>query len=91
MFVRSSYSSAFVRDVLNDATDASIVRTIIGLSRTLNLSVIAEGVETHGQQDFLEKEGCYAYQGYLYSPALPAPIFRAFVEQSLQRNHENAA
>ncbi len=82
---------SFVRDVLSNVTDASIVRTIIGLSRTLNLSVIAEGVETQGQQDFLEKEGCYAYQGYLYSPALPAPLFRDFVEQSLQRNRENAA
>jgi diguanylate cyclase (GGDEF)-like protein/PAS domain S-box-containing protein len=82
---------SFVRDVLNDVTDASIVRTIIALSRTLNLSVIAEGVETQGQRDFLEKEGCYAYQGFLYSPALPAPKFRAFVEQSLQHNRENVA
>jgi diguanylate cyclase (GGDEF)-like protein/PAS domain S-box-containing protein len=82
---------SFIRDVLNDVTDASIVRTIIALSRTLNLSVIAEGVETQGQRDFLEKEGCYAYQGYLYSPALPAPKFRTFVEQSLQRNRKSAA
>jgi diguanylate cyclase (GGDEF)-like protein len=82
---------SFVHDVLKDVTDASIVRTIIALSRTLNLSVIAEGVETQGQRDFLEKEGCYAYQGYLYSPALPAPEFRAFVEQSHQQNRENAA
>jgi len=82
---------SFVRDVLNDVTDASIVRTIIALSRTLNLSVIAEGVETQGQREFLEKEGCYAYQGYLYSPALPAPKFRAYVEQSLRSNRQSAA
>jgi len=82
---------SFVRDVLKDVTDASIVRTIIALSRTLNLSVIAEGVETQEQRDFLEEEGCYAYQGYLYSPALPAPEFRAFVEQPHQRIRKNAA
>jgi EAL domain-containing protein (putative c-di-GMP-specific phosphodiesterase class I) len=82
---------SFIRDVLNDVTDASIVRTIIALSRTLNLSVIAEGVETQGKRDFLEQEGCYAYQGYLYSPALPASKFRAYVEQSLQSNCESAA
>lgn len=73
---------SFVRDALKGVMDASIVRTIIALGRTLNLSVIAEGVETPEQREFLEREGCYAYQGYLFSPALPAASFAAFVEQA---------
>jgi EAL domain-containing protein (putative c-di-GMP-specific phosphodiesterase class I) len=73
---------SFVRDALKGVMDASIVRTIIALGRTLNLSVIAEGVETPEQREFLEREGCYAYQGYLFSPALPAASFTAFVEQA---------
>jgi diguanylate cyclase (GGDEF)-like protein len=70
---------SFVRDVLTDYRDASIVRTIIMLGRNLNLSVIAECVETDGQRKFLEKEGCYVYQGYLFSPALSAARFEDFV------------
>jgi len=73
---------SFVRDVLTGVRDASIVRTIITLGRSLNLSVIAEGVETEGQRAFLERQGCLAYQGYLFSPALPAGRFEAFVEQA---------
>lgn len=81
---------SFVRDVLEGIMDASIVRTIIALGRTLKLSVIAEGVETEEQREFLEKEGCYPYQGYLFSPALPAGGFAAFVEQARQPNRECA-
>jgi len=77
---------SFVRDVLTGVMDASIVRTIIALSRTLNLSVIAEGVETEEQREFLEREGCYAYQGYLFSPALPAARFATFVDQARLTN-----
>ena len=73
---------SFVSDVLTDVRDASIARTIITLGRNLNLSVIAEGVETEGQRDFLECEGCHAYQGYLFSPALTSSRFEAFVESS---------
>jgi diguanylate cyclase (GGDEF)-like protein/PAS domain S-box-containing protein len=72
---------SFVRDVLNGVKDASIVRTIIALGKTMNLNVIAEGVETEEQRKFLEDLGCYAYQGYLFSPALSAPMFEAFVEE----------
>ena len=70
---------SFVRDVLTGIMDASIVRTIIALGRSLNLSVIAEGVETIEQQQFLEEQGCDAYQGYLFSPARSAPEFESFV------------
>jgi diguanylate cyclase (GGDEF)-like protein/PAS domain S-box-containing protein len=69
----------FVSDVLTDVKDASIARTIITLGRNLNLSVIAEGVETEGQREFLEGEGCHAYQGYLFSAALTSSQFEDFV------------
>lgn len=62
---------SFVRDVLVDPNDATIARTIVALARALGLEVIAEGVETEGQRDFLAAEGCLAYQGYLFSPPLP--------------------
>jgi predicted signal transduction protein with EAL and GGDEF domain len=67
---------------MNGSRDASIVRTIITLGRSLNLSVIAEGVETEEQRDFLNRHGCHAYQGYLFSPALPCPRFETFVEET---------
>jgi diguanylate cyclase (GGDEF)-like protein/PAS domain S-box-containing protein len=57
---------SFVRDVLTDSSDAAIVRTIMTLGRTLGLSVIAEGVETDGQREFLAAHGCHAFQGYLF-------------------------
>jgi diguanylate cyclase (GGDEF)-like protein/PAS domain S-box-containing protein len=82
---------SFVRDVLNGARDASIVRTIITLGRSLNLSVIAEGVETEDQRDFLEKHGCHAFQGFLFSPALPALKFESFVDEARRVKEEGAA
>ena len=57
---------SFVRDVLSDANDAAIARTILGLGQTLGLDVIAEGVENPSQRDFLAEHGCRAFQGYLF-------------------------
>jgi EAL domain-containing protein (putative c-di-GMP-specific phosphodiesterase class I) len=66
---------SFVRDVLTDANDAAIARTIVALGHTLGLQVIAEGVETTDQRDFLAQNGCHAYQGYLFSRPLRAEEF----------------
>ncbi len=66
---------SFVRDVLSDQGDASIVRAIISVARSLNLDVIAEGVETVEIRDFLIEAGCYRFQGYLYSPPVPFDEF----------------
>jgi diguanylate cyclase (GGDEF)-like protein len=70
---------SFVRDVLTDANDATIARTIVNLGQSLGLAVIAEGVETEAQRDFLASHSCDAFQGYLFSRPLPADQFDAFV------------
>jgi diguanylate cyclase (GGDEF)-like protein/PAS domain S-box-containing protein len=69
---------SFVRDVLTDPDDAAIARTIVALAQSLRLDVIAEGVETEEQRDFLERNGCHAYQGYLFSRPLPLEAFEQF-------------
>jgi diguanylate cyclase (GGDEF)-like protein/PAS domain S-box-containing protein len=70
----------FVKDVLTDPNDAAIARTIIGLAQSLGLAVIAEGVETEAQRDFLAWNGCESYQGYLFSKALPIDELEAFMQ-----------
>lgn len=57
---------SFIDDVLLNADDTAIARTIVALAQSMNLDVIAEGVETKEQRDFLEKNGCMVYQGYLF-------------------------
>lgn len=63
---------AFVRDVIDDDQDATLVRAIIGLAHTLGMNVVAEGVETPEQHAFLRAEGCDLLQGYLFGR--PAPL-----------------
>jgi diguanylate cyclase (GGDEF)-like protein/PAS domain S-box-containing protein len=63
---------SFVRDVAVDSDDAAIVRTIIDMGKSLNLEVIAEGVEAGEQLEFLRKHGCYYAQGRLFGDAMEA-------------------
>jgi len=72
---------SFVRDILIDPNDAAIAQTIVELSKNMGLSVIAEGVETEGQRDFLEKHGCHHYQGFFFSRPLPIEEFEVFAQQ----------
>jgi EAL domain-containing protein (putative c-di-GMP-specific phosphodiesterase class I) len=71
----------FIRDVLSDPNDAAIALTIISLAQSLGLDVIAEGVETQAQRDFLLRHGCHNYQGYLFSKPLPIDALQAFMAQ----------
>ena len=66
---------SFVRDVLIDPDDAAITEAIISIAEKLRLRVVAEGVETEPQRDFLRARGCTEMQGYLFSPAVTADEF----------------
>lgn len=68
---------SFVRNIANDISDQAIVRTIIAMAQTLNLNVIAEGVETEEQRQLLHNNGCHTYQGYLFSKPVPIDEFEA--------------
>lgn len=70
---------SFVQNILNDSNDATIVRAILLLARSMGIAAIAEGVETEAQQNFLADHGCTGYQGYLYSRPLPADQFEEFI------------
>ncbi len=67
---------SFVRDVLTDPNDAAIARTILSLAKSLDLVVVAEGVETQGQRDFLFAEGCHFFQGYFFGHPVPVEQLR---------------
>ena len=70
---------SFIQNVTTDKNNAAITRSIIGLARNLGLSVIAEGVETEDQRQFLADEGCASFQGYLYHRPLAAQTIRTFL------------
>lgn len=73
---------SFIRDITIDSSDAIIVQTIIGMAKTLGLGIIAEGVETGAQRNFLQHNGCSAYQGYLFSKPVPLQEFERLLKQS---------
>lgn len=72
---------SFVRDIATDNSDRVIVRTIITMAHSLDINVIAEGVETAEQQQFLLDNGCTHYQGYLFSKPLPIDEFEALLRK----------
>jgi diguanylate cyclase (GGDEF)-like protein/PAS domain S-box-containing protein len=73
---------SFVRDIATDPNDAAIVSAIIAMTEALELNVIAEGVETEEQRDFLDRHGCHVFQGYLFSRPVTLKVF----EEGLQRS-----
>lgn len=69
---------SFIDNIINDKNEIEIVSAIIAMAKKLNLSIIAEGVETVNQKEVLEVIGCDMIQGYLYSPPLIADKFEEF-------------
>ena len=80
---RLKIAQPFIDKMIEDSRDAAVVRAAIALARTLNIRVIAEGVETRAQWEFLLVEGCSAVQGYYFCRPKPA----AQVEELLRRGH----
>ncbi|MCF7971510.1 MAG: EAL domain-containing protein [Methylococcaceae bacterium] len=70
---------SFVRDLVDDDSDKAIVLTVINMAHSLGLNVIAEGVETEEQRQFLFTHGCLNYQGYLFSKPVPIDEFEALL------------
>ena len=68
--------------ILIDPDDAAVARMVVALADSMEVAVIAEGVETEVQRDFLAGPGCHKYQGYLFSPALPAHEFEVLVARA---------
>ncbi|MDP2792521.1 MAG: EAL domain-containing protein [Sulfurisoma sp.] len=70
---------SFVLNLPDSPGDAIVAQTIISMARSLGLQVIAEGVETEAQREFLDRHQCHAYQGFLFSRPLPLPAFEEFL------------
>jgi diguanylate cyclase (GGDEF)-like protein len=73
---------SFVNDLLTDANDAAIAKTVVALAHALGLDVIAEGVETVEQKNLLAALGCHSYQGFYFSRAVPADEFEEFARRA---------
>ena len=86
---RLKIDRSFVQGLPGDSSDVGIANAIVQMGRALGLQVIAEGVETEAQRDFLAQAGCHEFQGYLYAPALPPEEFERRVRP--QRHLVDAA
>jgi diguanylate cyclase (GGDEF)-like protein/PAS domain S-box-containing protein len=74
---------SFIRDITRDPDNAAITAAIISMAKTLNVRVVAEGVETQEQLDFLRNHGCDEFQGFLFSPAVPPDEAADLLRESL--------
>jgi EAL domain-containing protein (putative c-di-GMP-specific phosphodiesterase class I) len=73
---------SFVRELASNDSDKAIVRTIIAMANSMDLDVIAEGVETEEQRQMLLNAGCTHFQGYLFSQPVPIEQFEKLLEQT---------
>jgi diguanylate cyclase (GGDEF)-like protein len=79
---------SFVRDISNDADDAAIVSAIINMAHSLGMNVVAEGVESREQLEFLRANACDQIQGYYFSQPLPAEAFANLLDQDLSEQQD---
>jgi diguanylate cyclase (GGDEF)-like protein len=89
-FRQLKIDQSFVRGVPESRDDAAIVEAVVRLGQSLNISVIAEGVETVEQQNFLKSLGCHAAQGFLYGRPMPAQDFVLWIERWENEHHAEA-
>jgi EAL domain-containing protein (putative c-di-GMP-specific phosphodiesterase class I) len=83
-FDQVKIDQSFVRDIVTDPSDKAIVKTIIAIAHTLDLDVIAEGVETGQQLKILQSMGCTNFQGYLFSKPVTLEMFEAILKQAVR-------
>jgi EAL domain-containing protein (putative c-di-GMP-specific phosphodiesterase class I) len=82
---RLKIDQSFIRNVTEDPVDAAIVRSVISVGASLHIGVVAEGVETTEQRDFLLANGCHEAQGYLYGRPMPAERLTEMLRQQSGR------
>ena len=82
---------SFVSDLPHDVDDAAIAQVIVSLSNHMGMKVVAEGIETPEQADFLRQLGCTYGQGFLFSQPLPAPRFEQFAQANLRPESASGA
>ena len=85
---RLKIDRSFIRDITTDGNDASITKAVIALAHSMNLKVVAEGIETQEQLLFLKEKGCEVGQGYLYSPPVAKESFDSFFMDEKPDNRE---
>lgn len=78
---------SFVRDIPGNQDKAELVKAMISIAQALRLELIAEGVETHEQADYLNRHGCPAAQGYLFGKPMPYDAFTALLMNTYHENH----
>jgi EAL domain-containing protein (putative c-di-GMP-specific phosphodiesterase class I) len=81
---RLKIDRSFVRDITTNPDDAAIAEIIIAMAQTLKLEVIAEGVETRSQMEFLSFNNCVEMQGYLFSRPVRADVFEGYLRNGLK-------
>lgn len=80
---------SFVKDIVKNKQDAKLVRTILAMAQALHLRVVAEGVETHAQANYLMNAGCEEFQGYLYARPMPIDHLVTFIRNLKQQRAQS--